>query len=185
MQEANVTDHLDSDELRSATESTASNGSTLTPTHSVSMSDGLQEDTPWPGNTYIIRDPDTERQITLLRGELCLAEHQGNQGGYYWKCIEKDGWLGFRSPTDHLHIGHDNRRNFIASAKQHRNWEYFNTRQHPKGGHVLMVVHGWQQTKMAISEDGCRLVETMGDGTAWQFVKVPSRGAESVNCAPQ
>ncbi|KAI1770126.1 hypothetical protein F4818DRAFT_434045 [Hypoxylon cercidicola] len=154
----------------------------LTPTHSVSMTDefdeyldslGLDDKTaPWPGNTYIIRDPDSERQITLVGGQLRLAPHLGNQGGYHWECIESNGWMGFRSPSDHLHIGHDNRRNFIASAKEHRPWEYFNTRAHPKGGHILLVVHGWQQWKMTISEDGSNLIETMDEGTAWEFEKV-------------
>lgn len=89
----------------------------LTPPHSVSMADDFVDyldspepdnktGAPWPGNTYIIRDPDSQRQITLVRGQLRLAPHLGNQGGYHWECIEKDGWLGFRSPSDHLHIGH-------------------------------------------------------------------------------
>ncbi|KAI1768390.1 hypothetical protein GGR53DRAFT_477965 [Hypoxylon sp. FL1150] len=158
----------------------------FTPPQSASMADDFEDyldslsldnktAAPWPGNTYIIRDPDSQRQITLVRGQLRLAPHLGNQGGYHWECIEKDGWLGFRSPSDHLHIGHDNRRNFIASAKDHRPWEFFNTRAHPNGGHILLVVHGWQQWKMAISKDGRQLVETMDEGTAWEFVKVVSR----------
>ncbi|KAI4861680.1 hypothetical protein F4820DRAFT_432844 [Hypoxylon rubiginosum] len=155
----------------------------LTPTHSVSMADEFEDyldsslsdditSAPWPGNTYIIRDPDSRQQVTLVRGQLRLARHLGNQGGYHWECIEKDGWLGFRSPSDHLHIGHDNRRNFIATAKDHRPWEYFNTRAHPKGGHILLVVHGWQQWKMTIAKDGHSLIETLDEGTAWEFKKV-------------
>ncbi|KAI1653480.1 hypothetical protein F4813DRAFT_374420 [Daldinia decipiens] len=63
---------------------------------------------PWPGRAYKIRDPETERQITLVNGELKLEKDMGNRGGYHWLCIETDGYLGFRNPSNNMHIGHNN-----------------------------------------------------------------------------
>ncbi|KAI0838433.1 hypothetical protein F5Y06DRAFT_268068 [Hypoxylon sp. FL0890] len=165
--------------------STEGDNSTPTPTNSDTMADSFETDrkpadapqketVPWPGNTYIIRDPKSGRQITLVDGELRLEYHLGNQGGYHWQCIEKDGWLGFRSPSDNLHIGHDNCGNFIAQKTHHRDWEYFNTRAHPDGGHLLLTRRWNVQRKMTIGPDGQKLMETDGHGTAWQFEKVPN-----------
>ncbi|KAI1398639.1 hypothetical protein F4819DRAFT_18962 [Hypoxylon fuscum] len=131
-----------------------------------------RETAPWPGETYIIQDPKTKRQITLVEGKLRLEDHLGFQGGYHWRCIETDGWLGFRNPIDNSLIGHDNEKNFIAQNKSHKSWEFFNTRAHPDGGYILLVVHGWVQWKMTIAKDGRSLVETRDGGTAWEFVKV-------------
>ncbi|KAI1413305.1 hypothetical protein F5Y13DRAFT_198567 [Hypoxylon sp. FL1857] len=141
---------------------------------------------PWPGNIYIIRDPESHRQITLVDGELRLEPHLGNQGGYHWKCIEKAGYLGFRNPSDNLHIGHDNRGNFIAQKTHHKEWEYFNTRAHPDGGHLLLMAHSDGQRKMTIGPDGQRLVETNGAGTAWEFEKVLGgrQKGEELGCQP-
>ncbi|KAI1139102.1 hypothetical protein F5Y05DRAFT_380855 [Hypoxylon sp. FL0543] len=127
---------------------------------------------PWPGNTYIIRDPKSRQQITLVDGELRLDVHLGDQGGYHWQCVEKDGWLGFRSPSDSLHIGHDGNGNFIAQKTHHKDWEYFNTRAHPAGGHLLLMRHWSGQWQMAIGPDGQKLIETKEQGTAWEFEKV-------------
>ncbi|KAI1385863.1 uncharacterized protein F4822DRAFT_356346 [Hypoxylon trugodes] len=134
----------------------------------------MRETVPWPGQTYIIREPSTRMQITLIDGELRLEDHKGDQGGYHWKCIETNGWLGFYNPSDMLHIGHDNRGNFIARAQQHDSWEYFGTRAHPDGGYLLLMRHGNTLWKMTIGEDGRKLVETneKEKGTAWEFVKV-------------
>ncbi|KAI2779887.1 hypothetical protein F4815DRAFT_471500 [Daldinia loculata] len=129
---------------------------------------------PWPGHTYKIRDPKTERQITLVNGELKLEKDMGEQGGYHWLCIETDGYLGFRNPSNNVHIGHNNWGQFVAREYHHWAWEFFNTRAHPDGGQLLLTVHGNSMRKMAVEKGTYRLVETKGDGTAWEFVEVPT-----------
>ncbi|KAI1469092.1 uncharacterized protein F4812DRAFT_319177 [Daldinia caldariorum] len=127
---------------------------------------------PWPGHTYKIRDPETKRQITLVNGELRVEKDLGDQGGYHWVCIERDGYLGFLSPTTHVYMGHNNWGQFVAREYHHWAWEFFNTRAHPDGGQVLLTVHGNKMRKMAIQKGTWKLVETEGEGTAWEFVEV-------------
>ncbi|KAI8961466.1 hypothetical protein F5Y11DRAFT_326266 [Daldinia sp. FL1419] len=127
---------------------------------------------PWPGHIYKIRDLETKRQITLVNGELKLAEDLGAQGGYHWLCVETDGYLGFRSPTNNVHIGHDCWGNFVAREYHHWAWEFFNTRAHPKGGQMLLTTHYNTMRKMVVERGTGRLVETDDTGTAWEFIEV-------------
>ncbi|OTB10912.1 hypothetical protein K445DRAFT_27111 [Daldinia sp. EC12] len=127
---------------------------------------------PWPGHTYKIRDPETKRQITLVNGELQVEKDLGNQGGYHWICVEKDGYLGFLSPNSHVYIGHNNLGQYVAREYRHWAWELFNTRAHPNGGQLLLTVHGNKMRKMAIQKGTYKLVETDGEGTAWEFLEV-------------
>ncbi|KAI1097174.1 hypothetical protein F4804DRAFT_328394 [Jackrogersella minutella] len=164
--------------------STSAGDGDLTPTHTTTSDDpftlpdyhsvfqNLKETVPWPGNTYIIRDPDSRRQITLVRGELRLEFHTGEQGGYHWVCVEKDGWLGFYDPVHFMHMGRDNRGGYIAQVKHHRAYEYFNVRRHPNGGYILLTQSWSKLFKMGIAKPGHRLVETEGEGTAWEFENV-------------
>ncbi|KAI1086724.1 hypothetical protein F5B19DRAFT_478091 [Rostrohypoxylon terebratum] len=129
---------------------------------------------PCPGNTYIIRDPISGRQITLERGELVLKHHAGEQGGFHWICIENGGWLGFYDPIHSMYMGRDNKGGYMAKVKNHRGWEHFCARRHPNGGYLLLTQHWDKLMKMEISRNGTKLVETFGEGkgTAWEFVKV-------------
>ncbi|KAI0122381.1 hypothetical protein F4814DRAFT_208014 [Daldinia grandis] len=129
---------------------------------------------PWPGHIYKIRDPKSERQITLVNGELRLEKDMGDQGGYHWLCIETDGYLGFRNPSNKVYMGHDYWGQFVARESHHWAWEFFNTRAHPDGGQLLLTVHGNEMKKMAVEKGTNRLIETTGDGTAWEFVEVPT-----------
>ncbi|KAI2469031.1 hypothetical protein F4781DRAFT_395548 [Annulohypoxylon bovei var. microspora] len=155
----------------------------LTPTHTSDTEDLLPEYTygfqsptrkeivPCAGNTYIIRDPISGRQITLERGELSLKHHTGEQGGFHWVCIENNGWLGFYDPVHGMYMGRDNRGGYIAKVKRHRGHEYFCARRHVDGGYLLLTQHWNLLMKMRIDKDGKTLVETNGEGTAWEFVK--------------
>ncbi|OTA98209.1 hypothetical protein M426DRAFT_70257 [Hypoxylon sp. CI-4A] len=143
--------------------------------HSPTASTSRRETVPWPGHTFIIRDPDSGRQITLECGELLLRSDRGNQGGYHWDCVEKDGWLGFRDPVHGMYMGHNNRGSFIAQVKHHKGYEFFCARRHPDGGYLLLTQHWNELWKMTIGKDGRSLVETTGKGTAWEFVDVTDR----------
>ncbi|KAI1207690.1 uncharacterized protein F4807DRAFT_434243 [Annulohypoxylon truncatum] len=133
-----------------------------------------KETVPCPGNTYIIRDPTTRRQITLEGGELCLKHSTGEQGGYHWVCIENDGWLGFYDPIHGMYMGRDNKGGYMAKVKKHRGWERFCARRHPDGGYLLLSQHWDALMKMEANKSGTRLVEISGKGrgTAWEFVQV-------------
>lgn len=159
-------------------------GGDATPTHSTTTDDLLsdyhttpplprrKETVPWPGHTFIIREPISGKQITLVRGELRLEPHMGDQGGYHWICVEKNGWLGFCDPIHNMFMGHDSLGTFIARVRHHQAHEYFSTQRHPDGGYLLVTHYKDRLWKMVIAEDGQKLFTTKGEGTAWEFIKV-------------
>ncbi|KAI1378057.1 hypothetical protein F4677DRAFT_414328 [Hypoxylon crocopeplum] len=137
-----------------------------------SLSLVCRDTAPWPENTYIIRHPDSGLQITLVDGNLRLEHHLGDQGGYHWRCIEMNGWLVFRNPSDRLHIGRDVEGNLVAEELEPDSLEWFVTRAHPDGGHILLAKDGKGLRKVTVGKDGHNLILTKDDGTPWEFVKV-------------
>ncbi|KAI1641694.1 uncharacterized protein F4817DRAFT_355064 [Daldinia loculata] len=156
----------------------------VTPTHTMSSTDRMEhscscsihkieaKDTPpFPDQTFAIRERNTGRYITLVEGNLCVRENIGDQGGWHWICVETQGWLGFRSPVSATYMGHDTNKNIWAEHKHHKEHEYFCARKHPHGGYMLLKRHDDELWKITVSND-FRLIETTGDGTLWDFVKV-------------
>ncbi|KAI0886781.1 uncharacterized protein GGS22DRAFT_158657 [Annulohypoxylon maeteangense] len=129
---------------------------------------------PWPGGTYIIRDPKSNRQITLVDGHISMEPHLGDQGGYHWHCISKDGWLGFRNPSDGLHLGHDNKGNIVANQRHHLGWESFVTRGYPDGGQMIYTRHDNIKLRVISNLEGYKLGYHSDEknGIVWEFIKV-------------
>lgn len=139
---------------------------------------------PWKGLTYIIRDPKTRLVIGLRDGDLRMypqekssSEFDFGQRDTHWRCHENPGlWLGFRNAVSGRWIGHDNDKSnwrFRCGAERHDQWEYFMTRQHTSGGHLLLVKHGNSFLPMKAADDGELVVERDIDaGTVWEFIKV-------------
>lgn len=146
-----------------------------TPTHSTVTEEPPSytptETVPWPGETFVIREPNQGLAITLTEGRLRLRQEMGNRGGCHWVCVDRNGWLGFRNAVSGTYLGHDQKGNFYAKVQHHEPHEYFCARRHPRGGYILLMRHGNDLQKMAIGEDGESLVETKGEGTAWEFFK--------------
>ncbi|KAI4142211.1 MAG: hypothetical protein LQ340_007411, partial [Diploschistes diacapsis] len=146
-----------------------------TPTHTVATDDleGDINDTdlsgveavPWAGDTFVIRHRDSGRAIAVNEDgdiQLMFFHEVGTSQSCHWKCMEKDGWFGFKHEGRYL--GHDNNWGFHAEVKHHKGHEYFCARKHPDGGYQLMTVHGWMLRKMDIGQDGQKLVETTNKG---------------------
>ncbi|KAI0853080.1 hypothetical protein F5Y00DRAFT_225373 [Daldinia vernicosa] len=155
-----------------------------TPTHTMSSTDRVEhscsclihkietKDTPpFPDQTFAIRERNTGRYITLIEGKLRVRENVGDQGGWHWICVESQGWLGFRSPVSGTYLGHDGNESIWAEYKHHDGQEFFCARKHPQGGYVLLTSHEDVLRKITVSND-FKLIETTGDGTLWDFVKV-------------
>ena len=155
----------------------------ITPTHTVVTDDfernihgahpSVLEAAPWGGETFVIRHRDSGQAIAVNEDgdvRLTLFEHVGTCQSCHWKCVEKDGWLGFKHEGRYL--GHDAKRGFHSEYKHHKGHESFCTRKHPEGGYYLMTLHGWVFRNMAVGEDGQKLVETSDEGALWDFVKV-------------
>lgn len=175
-----------------------------TPTHTSVSDAGLDSDLPsysslnrttagtcpWKGGTFIIRDPETKLVIVLKEGVLGLCPQEKEHGGdtyhygrgSHWHCVENEGmWLGFYNIVSGTYIGHNNTRSnwrFHAKARHHEEWEYFCVREHPDGGHVLLVKH-WRNflpMKVGGMENRELVVDAKTrEGTAWEFIRVDSR----------
>ena len=79
---------------------------------------------PWPGSTFIIRSVSSGHVLTLLDGQVLLAQ-PGGPGSIYWACVETKGWLGFRNPVSGKFLGHNKYGGLCCSANQHQEWEKF------------------------------------------------------------
>ncbi|KAL4739074.1 hypothetical protein BDV11DRAFT_170454 [Aspergillus similis] len=145
---------------------------------------------PLPGKKFIIREPKTGLLIALKRGVLGLHSDPtkvydspgrsiAHNNGSHWRCIENaDLWLGFQNEVSGTYIGRDKQcKTFIAKADTHRSWEQFCVRQHPNGGHMLLVRHEGGFRAMRVGGEGGRLliVGSRGEcGTAFEFIELDS-----------
>ncbi|OTB00355.1 hypothetical protein M426DRAFT_238303 [Hypoxylon sp. CI-4A] len=125
---------------------------------------------PWPGNTYIIREPASRHQVTLVHGELRLSPDVGNQGGYHWKCINRSGWLAFYSPVSGQYISYAFGCCLPQKLEQNGK-ERFTSRAHPEGGHLLLARCADELLQMRVGENSTLVLAKEG-GTAWRFEKV-------------
>jgi hypothetical protein len=171
----------------SASSATASDGP-YTPSYSseATMTGGgsnsiisqmLDPAVPGPNETFLIRHRESFRTITLIDGQLRLCDDLTLQGGFHWRCEEKDGWLGFRNCVSGTYMGYDDKKKFIARVTHHRDHEYFCVRPHARrGGYELLTRHGQKLWRMGVADDGKTLVEiTQGEGATWDFHRIPER----------
>ncbi|KAL4812920.1 hypothetical protein BDW67DRAFT_169153 [Aspergillus spinulosporus] len=145
---------------------------------------------PQPGKKFIIREPKTGLLIALKRGALglhsdptqvysILGRPIAHNNGGHWRCIEnEDMWLGFQNEVSGTYIGRDKQcKTFIAKADSHRSWEQFCVRQHPDGGHMLLVRHEGGFRAMRVGGEGGRglIVGSKGErGTVFEFIELDS-----------
>lgn len=131
---------------------------------------------PWPGQSFIICDPKTNLVIALNNGNLGLSSQRtkGYSEGIHWYCVENNEmWLGFYNSISGAYIGHNNRNQFIATARWHDAWEYFCAREHPDGGYLLLVKHWGGFLPMKVGEKNDLVVDVgRNGGTAWEFIRV-------------
>lgn len=131
---------------------------------------------PQPGKTYVIYHRRTNKVITLVEGALELQSVADEKpgGGWYWTCVEKNGWLGFRNHVSGTYLGHDARGGFHAKVMHHKTHEYFCVRRDPRGGYTIFVKHGQgdELWRMSCDEDASSLVESKSEGEQWKFQEV-------------
>jgi hypothetical protein len=100
----------------------------------------LESSVPWASSDFIIRDAASEKVLIFQKGDIRLGDVGGNYT-YRWRCVEKDGWFGFRDPASHMFLGHDHQGIIRCQAGHHRAWEEFCMRSVPSGGYNLLVKH--------------------------------------------
>jgi hypothetical protein len=155
----------------------------------------LESSVPWASSDFIIRDAASEKVLIFQKGDIRLGDVGGNYT-YRWRCVEKDGWFGFRDPASHMFLGHDHQGIIRCQAGHHRAWEEFCMRSVPSGGYNLLVKHynqlrpvGLEQPKVpdsiwvTIEKSGMSMAEQVKDknlaqvedwahAIVWQFIEV-------------
>lgn len=107
---------------------------------------------PWKGGIYLIREHDPGLYVTLKEGKLGLSPRKFGYDesvhdlrcGSLWECVEHGStiWLGFKNTVSGTFLGRNSYPEFIATAQYHDKWEWFCAREHPHGGHILLVTYG-------------------------------------------
>lgn len=154
-----------------------------TPTHTADPDDwersvcdtniGVVDAAPCAGETFAIRHKGTGRAIAVNDDgdvRLALFDNAGTSSSCHWKCVEKDGWFGFKHEGRYL--GRDGNGGFQAEVKHHKAHEYFCAKKHPVEGYYFMTLHGWAFHKMAVGKDGRKLIEVTDEGALWEFLKI-------------
>ncbi|OCL05127.1 hypothetical protein AOQ84DRAFT_414251 [Glonium stellatum] len=131
---------------------------------------------PWPGSTFIIRSVSSGYVLTLLDGQVALAQ-PGGPGSIHWACVETKGWLGFRNIASGRFLGHNIVGNLCCLAEHHKGWENFCVRIRPEGGYVLLMTHFERLWLVGIKvEQGveklAKIENGESNGIVWEFVKV-------------
>jgi hypothetical protein len=129
--------------------------------------------TPCAGRKYMIRERKSGKVLMLIDGQLCLDPNTESQGGWRWHCVENSGQLGFREASSGRYLGRDGNDGFKATAKHHREWEYFQLRSH-QGGHQLLSPHWSAFIRVGLADNGNRLIDapSAAEGVVWDFVEV-------------
>jgi len=133
---------------------------------------------PWPDATYIITERPSGCVITLRDGVILLEKPGKRSGGsIYWECIEKDGWLGFRSPASGKYLGHDMSGKLVCDGPRLHRWERFCVRSRPNEGYILLMPHWEDLWPVFYSVEHGRNVlrkaeKPVAAGLVWEFVKV-------------
>lgn len=139
-----------------------------------SQSSGV-EAVPWADEKFIIRHRQTGQAIGVDdEGDVRLMffDNVGTIPSCHWKCVEQDGWFGFK----HLgrYLGHNNRGGIHAEWKHHKQHEWLCVRKHPEGGYQIMTLHSWKFRYVTLGKDGQGVVETKdaNEAALWDFLKV-------------
>jgi hypothetical protein len=117
--------------------------------------------------------------MTLLNGEVKL-DKPGGLGTFRWRCVERDGWIGFQDPASAMYLGYDGQRWLQCTARKHDAWEYMCARKRPEGGYVLLVLVRWSLIPLGVYENEkeggmelrVKIADWKADGIAWDFVEV-------------
>lgn len=134
--------------------------------------DAVRDAIPQAGETFVIVDRSNDRALAIVDGKLRLEDDVTEDAYCYWRCVEKDGWLGFYEAELERFLGHDFWWNFVAEKSEHGEYGYFVPRAHPDGGYVLMAQRLGKLLQVVVGKDGDSLVSTAKNGTAWEFIKV-------------
>lgn len=141
--------------------------------------DDSQSSTPSPGHIFIIRSRTEGKVITFLNGKIIL-DTPGGLGIYKWRCVQKNGWLGFQDPASAKYLGYDDAEWLQCVADKQDKREYMCPRKRAEGGYVLLALLGDQLYPLGVRSN--QTVESLElkvkvrdwdmEGIAWDFIAV-------------
>jgi hypothetical protein len=126
---------------------------------------------PAANHTYVILDRSSNAAIAIVDGRLRLEADLSQAGNCYWRCVEKDGWLGFYETELERYLGHDFWWNFTADNTEFGEYGYFVPRRHPDGGYLLLAPRLSGLLRVVAGKDGALKGVDTGE-TLWEFVRV-------------
>ncbi|KAJ6264634.1 hypothetical protein Dda_0783 [Drechslerella dactyloides] len=133
------------------------------------------DDTPWPGNIYIISDKDTSQVLTYKHPRPIFTTFKPGLSSQQWVCHENNGWIGFASdagPTLAF-LGHRDDWKIACEAPHFRGWECYVARKRPDGGYQLLMNDDPHLRPMGRDDDGALRVIRSGNTDAWWgFTKI-------------
>lgn len=129
------------------------------------------ENHPIPGKSGIIATRTKPNLILVLKyGKLVWLDGPIPSGGHIWRCVEKDGWLGFRNMASGTYLGYNKEGKIVATQKEHKEQQFFTDRRKENGGYMLSVRQEAALVGVAFSEDGKSLVLQKGEGEPLDFI---------------
>jgi hypothetical protein len=131
---------------------------------------------PSDGSTVIIRSVSCGRVLTLVDGQVVLAPLSG-RGSIDWKCVETEGWFGFRNCVSNKFITHGRDARLKCSAELRDKCRHFTITPVPDGGYVMQMPDWWVLRPVVINAaDGLQKLGRTGnrlsEGIIWEFIKV-------------
>ena len=128
---------------------------------------------PVEGRIYMIRHRQSGKVISLKFG-IIVVDVSNQLSGRFWKCLETDGYQGFRETGSNRVLGHNGKNGLRATVDHHREWEHFVIRHKGNEGYHLQSRHGGSLKWVGIGSDGHTLVtaESYDKAAIWEFVEV-------------
>lgn len=106
----------------------------------------------------------------------------GGLGTFRWRCVEKNGWMGFKDPASAQYLGYQEHGFLFCRVPHHLKNEYICPRLLPGGGWYLLVRQGDHLRPLGVvsneSDDGMKqkikIMDWTSDGILWDFIEVQS-----------
>jgi hypothetical protein len=146
---------------------------------STNIDESQRSSVPWPGRTFIIRSHTNKKVITFLNGEVIL-DKLGGLSTYRWRCVVRNGWIGFQDPASARYLGYNKEGWFRCEVNEHNDWEYLCPRKNPEGEYLILVLVNGRLLPLRsdpdVKEEDVKQTVRIGDwnseGVVWDFIEV-------------
>lgn len=100
----------------------------------------------------------------------------GGLGILRWRCIQKNGWLGFQDPASSMYLGYDEAGWLCCASYKHSEQEYVCPRKRPEGGYVLLVLVEKEPSPIGVRStdtvDQIKIRDWKSESIMWDFIEI-------------